>query len=48
MQHSSREPREVRKQSDDRWKAPEHREVVDELMDIPEAKKLLHHYGYLD
>lgn len=25
MQHSSREPREVQKQSDDRWKAPEHR-----------------------
>lgn len=37
----------VRRKSEGRWKKDEHQEVVNELLDIPEAVDHLNHYGYL-
>ncbi len=31
-----------------RWKTPEHRDLIKEFMERPEAVSLLEHYGYLD
>jgi hypothetical protein len=39
-------PRPVSKSDQKRWKKDEHREIVEALLEQPEARSLLAHYGY--
>jgi hypothetical protein len=42
------EAESVQRKSEERWKKEEHQDIVESLLEKPQAVDLLHHYDYMD
>jgi hypothetical protein len=43
-----KDAQDVHSKSVRRWEEPEHREIVDQLLNMPDARRLLRHYDYIE